>query len=222
MPAEFGVLIHRFSAIQRLIHWAVGVSFTILLLTGLAFSYPSLFWLTNLLGGGPMASVAHPWVGLIFSVSMAATFVMWVHDMTLTAIDWRWLRAIHSYARHQTADIPPAGKYNGGQKLFFWAQTALGIMFLISGLALWFPEAVATVVPNVSFLLASMRLVHYAATLAGGLLLTLHVYLGIFAFPGTARGMIDGKVTRAWATVHHPAWQPDRHPTHAPENADRR
>ena len=222
MPAELGVLVHRFSAIQRLIHWAVGMSFTILLLTGLAFSYPSLFWLTNLLGGGPMASVAHPWVGLIFSVSMAATFVMWVHDMTLTAIDWRWLRAIHSYARHQTADVPPAGKYNGGQKLFFWAQTALGVMFLISGLALWFPEAVATVVPNVSFLLASMRLVHYAATLAGGLLLTLHVYLGIFAFPGTARGMIDGKVTRAWATVHHPAWQPDRHPTHAPENADRR
>ena len=222
MPAELGVLVHRFSAIQRLIHWAVGMSFTILLLTGLAFSYPSLFWLTNLLGGGPMARAAHPWVGLIFSVSMAATFVMWVRDMTLTAIDWRWLRAIHSYARHQTADLPPADKYNGGQKLFFWAQTALGVMFLISGLALWFPEAVATVVPNVSFLLTSMRLVHYAATLAGGLLLTLHVYLGRFAFPGTARGMSDGKVTRAWATVHHPAWQPDRHPTHTPENADRR
>ena len=222
MPTELGVLIHRFSAIQRLIHWAVGISFTLLLLTGLAFSYPSLFWLTNLLGGGSMARVAHPWVGLIFSVSMAATFLMWVRDMTLTATDWRWLRAIRSYARHQTADIPPAGKYNGGQKLFFWAQTLLGVMFLISGLALWFPETVATVVPNASLLLASMRLVHYAATLAGGLLLTLHVYLGIFAFPGTARGMIDGKVTHAWANVHHPAWQPNKHQTHTPENADRR
>ena len=222
MPTELGGLIHRFSAIQRLIHWAVGISFTLLLLTGLAFSYPSLFWLTNLLGGGPMARVAHPWVGLIFSVSMAATFLMWVRDMTLTATDWRWLRAIRSYARHQTADIPPAGKYNGGQKLFFWAQTLLGVMFLISGLALWFPETVATVVPNASLLLASMRLVHYAATLAGGLLLTLHVYLGIFAFPGTARGMIDGKVTHAWANVHHPAWQPNKHQTHTTENADRR
>ena len=222
MPTELGVLIHRFSAIQRLIHWAVGISFTLLLLTGLAFSYPSLFWLTNLLGCGPMARVAHPWVGLIFSVSMAATFLMWVRDMTLTATDWRWLRAIRSYARHQTADIPPAGKYNGGQKLFFWAQTVLGVIFLISGLALWFPETVATVVPNASLLLASMRLVHYAATLAGGLLLTLHVYLGIFAFPGTARGMIDGKVTNAWANVHHPAWQPNKHQTHTPENADRR
>ncbi|MAM83465.1 MAG: formate dehydrogenase subunit gamma [Acidobacteria bacterium] len=222
MTTEPAALIHRFNAAQRLIHWAVGISFTVLFLTGLAFSYPSLFWLTNLLGGGPTARALHPWVGLVFSISMAATFSMWMREMSLDATDWHWLRAIRAYAQHQTADVPPAGKYNGGQKLFFWAQTVLGVVLLISGLALWFPNTVANVVPTASTLLASMRLVHYAATLAGGLLLTMHVYLGLFAFPGTARGMIDGKVTRAWATMHHSAWEPATDATRVPKDDDRR
>ena len=220
MAAEPGALVHRFSAVQRLLHWAVGLSFTVLLLTGLAFSYPSLFWLTNLLGGGPTARALHPWVGLVFSASMAATFGMWVREMHLDAADRHWLRAIPAYARHQSADVPPAGKYNAGQKLFFWAQTVLGLPFLVSGLALWLPDTVAAAVPAGASLLAPMRLVHYAATLAAGLLVTMHIYLGLFAFPGTARGMIDGKVTRAWATLHHPAWQPGEDQPHTPSQDD--
>ncbi len=220
MTAEPGALVHRFSAVQRLIHWAVGVSFTVLLLTGLAFSYPSLFWLTNLLGGGPSARALHPWVGLVFSVSMTATFGMWAREMYLNAADLHWLRAIKAYASHQSAEVPPAGKYNAGQKLFFWAQSVLGVLFLVSGLALWLPDTVAATVPAGASVLTTMRLVHYAATLAGGLLVTMHVYLGLFAFPGTARGMIDGKVTRAWATLHHPAWQPGEDRPHATAEDD--
>ena len=45
---------------------------------------------------------------------------------------------------------------------------------------------------------------------SGGLLLILHVYLGTVAYPGTARGMIDGKVTTAWARLHHPRWSGER------------
>jgi cytochrome b subunit of formate dehydrogenase len=51
-----------------------------------------------------------------------------------------------------------------------------------------------------------MRLLHYAAALAGGLLLIVHVYLGTVAYPGTARGMIEGTVTTAWARLHHSRW----------------
>lgn len=207
--------VERFSAVQRLVHWAVGLSFTLLLATGLAFSYPPLFWLTGLLGGGPAARALHPWIGLVFSAAMAATFLLWVRDMRLGPSDRQWLRAVPAYARHRTAEVPPAGKYNGGQKLFFWTQSTLALVFLASGVALWLPEATTATFPAGSGLLAMMRLLHYAATLAGGLLLTLHVYLGLFAFPGTARGMIDGKVSRTWAVLHHPAWQPDGDQTSA-------
>ena len=69
---------------------------------------------------------------------------------------------------------------------------------------LWFPESFGAGLVN------TMRLLHYAAALAGGLLLILHVYLGTVAYPGTARGMIDGKVTTAWARLHHPRWSGER------------
>ena len=62
-------LLRRFSFLERIVHWVVGVTFVVLLLTGLAFSYPSLFWLTTLIGGGPAARVLHPQIGAIFAVS---------------------------------------------------------------------------------------------------------------------------------------------------------
>ncbi len=56
--------LQRFTYLERLVHWAVGLSFVFLLLTGLAFSHPRLFWLTTLVGGGPTARILHPWIGM--------------------------------------------------------------------------------------------------------------------------------------------------------------
>ena len=55
-----------------------------------------------------------------------------------------------------------------------------------------------------------MRVLHFLATVAGGLLLMMHVYLSTIAFPGTARGMVYGGVGRKWALLHHPAWLRDQ------------
>ncbi len=196
--------LHRFSFFERIVHWVVGVTFVVLLLTGLAFSYPSLFWLTTLVGGGPAARALHPQIGAVFGVGLAFMFALWVRDMFLDGPDQQWLGAIKHYAAHERDKVPPAGKYNAGQKLFFWLQSLLGVVFVATGLLLWFPESFD------AGLLNAMRLLHCVATLGGGLLLIVHVYLGTVAYPGTARGMIDGKVTPAWARLHHPRWSGDR------------
>ena len=197
-------LLHRFSYLERLVHWVVGGTFVILLLTGLAFSYPSLFWLTTLLGGGQAARVLHPWVGVGFGVGMVFMLVLWIRDMFLDQEDWRWLGSVQDYAAHRYDRVPPAGKYNAGQKVFFWAQGLLAITFVATGVLLWMPDRFG------SGLLSVSRLLHYAGALGGGLLLIVHVYLGTVAYPGTARGMIDGKVTRRWAAMHHPRWYEDQ------------
>ena len=197
-------LLSRFSFLERVVHWVVGVTFVLLLLTGLAFSYPSLFWLTTFVGGGPAARVLHPQVGLLFGVGLVVMFLLWVKDMFLDVLDRRWLGAVKHYAIHERDKVPPAGKYNAGQKLFFWLQSLLGVLFVVTGLLLWFPEYVGAGVFNTA------RLLHYVGALGGGLLLIVHVYLGTVAYPGTARGMIDGKVTPAWARHHHPRWSDDR------------
>ena len=197
-------LLDRFTFVERIVHWVVGVTFVLLLATGLAFSYPALFWLTALLGGGPSARALHPWVGVAFAAGMVFMIAIWIRDMFLSETDWRWLRAVRHYATRDAARVPPAGKYNAGQKLFFWVQGALAVVFAASGVPLWFPAAF-----DASFL-QWMRLAHYLATLGGGLFLIVHVYLGTVAYPGTARAMIDGTVTARWARHHHPRWHDEQ------------
>jgi len=196
--------LERFTYFERVVHWTLGLSFLYLLMTGLAFSHPRLFWITVLSGGGQTARFLHPWIGMLFSVSLGSMFFIWAKDMRLESNDREWLMAVRAYATRQKDGVPPAGKYNAGQKLFFWLQSLLGVLFVATGLLLWFPESFG------SELLNTMRLLHFAAALAGGLLLILHVYLGTVAYPGTARGMIDGKVTTAWARLHHPRWSGER------------
>ena len=53
----------------------------------------------------------------------------------------------------------------------------------------------------------AMRLVHYLATVGGGLFLIVHVYLGTVAYPGTLGAMLTGRVSSAWAKLHHPRWR---------------
>ena len=199
-------LLHRFNLLERIVHWVVGITYVALLLTGLAFAYPPLFWLTAPLGGGAMARVLHPYIGALFGVAMLLMVVLWIRDMFLNRQDVRWMAAVRYYATHQRDKVPPAGKYNAGQKMFFWVQGMLAIVFVGTGVMLWFPEQLAPA----RTLLSSARLLHYVATLGGGLFLVLHVYLGTVAYPGTARSMIDGKVTRQWARLHHPRWHEEQ------------
>jgi formate dehydrogenase subunit gamma len=197
-------LLQRFTYLERIVHWVVGATFVALLLTGLAFAYPSFFWLTTLVGGGPAARVMHPWIGSVFGVGMVFMLALWIRDMFLDQGDWRWLVSVRDYVTQRHDKVPPAGKYNAGQKVFFWAQGLLALVFVLSGLVLWMPDRFGSGLSSMS------RLLHYTATLGGGLLLVLHVYLGAIAYPGTARGMIDGKVTRRWAALHHPRWHEDQ------------
>ena len=82
----------------------------------------------------------------------------------------------------------------------------MAVVLVVSGLPLWLPDTFEAS----ALLTATARLLHYVAALGGGLLLVLHVYLGTVAYPGTARGMIDGRVTRRWAQLHHPRWHEDQ------------
>lgn len=201
--ARNGTVVRRFDMAERVTHWLVAVTFILLLLSGFGLSYPRFSWLTAVLGGGTAARVLHPWVGMAFTAGVIAMAALWAREMVLDRDDRTWLRAIRGYVTRDRARVPAAGKYNGGQKVYFWLQIVLGILFLVSGIPLWLPDAFSAGVFNVS------RLVHYLAALAGTMSLIPHVYLGTVAYPGTLRSMLEGTVTRSWARHHHPRWQPE-------------
>jgi len=61
-------LIQRYTTSQRINHWIIAMSFVLLALSGLALFHPSMFWLTNLFGGGPWTRILHPFIGVVMFV----------------------------------------------------------------------------------------------------------------------------------------------------------
>ena len=149
-------------------------------------------------------------MGVLFAGSMALMFLMWAKEMRIRDLDRAWLKSMKHYAVHDKDKVPPAGKYNGGQKLFFWSMAVFGIAYLVTGIPLWMPGGALGLGPFYGGVVNAMRLVHYVTTVFGGLLLIVHVYLGTIAYPGTFGGMLHGSVSRAWAKLHHPLWQKEQ------------
>jgi len=77
------------------------------------------------------------------------------------------------------------GRYNAGQKGYFWFAGILGVVLLVSGIPLWYPWLLD---PGWR---RAARLVHHAAFLlmVGGFIL--HGYLSAVMFPGTMSGMMS-------------------------------
>ena len=190
---------HRLSS--RAIHWIVAFSFFLALLSGLPIWTPIFGGMASLFGGLAVCRWLHPWAGVLFVAVSLVMFVHWRRDMRLRPSDRQWLRPkkIVAYMKHE-GDDPDVGKYNGGQKLFFFAVTLGSLALLVSGIVLWFPLSFPQLARAVSILL------HEVTFILSAMAIVFHIYLGTAALPGTFRSMTRGTVSKAWARLHHPRW----------------
>ncbi len=192
-------LVERYTFGERVLHWEVALTFVALMVSGFALGYPRAAFLSGLFGGGQTMRFLHPWIGVGFFAGVVVMLFAWARDMRFEAGDREWIRRIRSYARtgHTGLDV---GRYNAGQKGYFWFSVLTGVLLLVTGVPLWFPWLAGAGVDRAS------RLVHHALFLlsVGGFIL--HVYLSTVMLPGTFSAMTTGRVTRAWAAWHHPRW----------------
>jgi len=193
----------RYQFHERLTHWVAAFSFIYLMLTGLAFWSPWLFWLAIVLGGGQTSRTLHPWAGLIFAGAVLYMYVMWAAQMHTTETDKAWWKSIGHYIRNEDDQMPPAGRYNAGQKLLFWGFFVCGLLLLLSGAILWVPEWIPW---NLRFLRYLAVLVHASSALLGIGLFMIHVYMGVFAERGALDSVIHGDVTEDFVRRFHPGW----------------
>jgi len=192
----------RHPVYTRILHWCVALSFILALFSGFAIYSPWLYrWLAPLFGGGPMARFLHPWFGLFFVIFFFFQFLNWFGPMHWTAVDRRWLREAKAYVTNQEVVAPErTGFFNGGQKLYFWTIVVSALLFLVTGVLMWFDNLVGRWVVAISYVLHDLAAL---AMLAGFII---HIYEGTAAQPGTFQAMTDGTVTKEWAWTHHPAW----------------
>ncbi len=193
----------RYTLAERVIHWIAGFAYLYELATGLAFYCPNLYWMSMVLGGAPTSRYWHPIIGVVFVATVFRMFKVWSTDMRITDADRKWAKAMPHYIRNEDEKLPPAGRFNVGQKYFFWVMLWAGILLLLSGFVLWFPERIPW---SMRWLRYTAILLHVSAALVSiGAFIT-HVYMGTAMVRGGFTSIIRGEVSPAWAKEHHRLW----------------
>jgi formate dehydrogenase subunit gamma len=193
----------RYSFHERLVHWLAAFSYVYLLLTGLAFWSPWLFWIAVVLGGPTISRELHPWFGLIFVFATLLMYRMWGRQMHEAESDIEFWRALRHYIRNEDELVPSADRFNAGQKLLFWGFFWCGILLLLSGLILWFPHLVSW---NLRYLRYFAVIVHPICGLLTIGLFIIHVYMGTAMERGAFGSVIRGDVSIGWAKRYHRVW----------------
>ena len=191
----------RYKDLTRMNHWAIVLLFFGAGLSGLAFLHPSLFFFTNLFGGGPWTRILHPYMGLLMALCFVGMYVELWRDNLLIKVDIEWLKKTHEMFAGNKDNMPEVGKYNAGQKLVFWMMTGSLLILVITGVLFW--QAWFADFPVI---LRRIGVVLHATSATVLILAVItHIYAAIWV-KGTTRAMTEGLVSRGWAKANHPLW----------------
>ena len=202
-----GRRILRFNAVERWVHWAVAISFSVLGISGLVIlfgkhillpviGYTLFAWLTMLMKN------LHNFVGPLFIVSIALMLVTYIRYNFPIKEDFRWLVKAGGMV---SGEHVSSGRFNAGEKGWFWlGVVVLGTIMTVSGLILLFPnfEQVRTTM-QASNIVHGIGGVVFIAISFG------HIYLGTIGMQGAYDGMRHGYVDDTWAKEHHELWYND-------------
>lgn len=194
----------RYTFDERANHWINALAYSYCLFTGLALFTPYLFyWMAPVLGGGGTIRFWHPWVGLVYFASILWMHSKWKAYMKPIPEDVQWRKSMKYYVENRDDMVPPQGRFNAGQKLFWVVMFWCTLILLVTGIVMWFPEKMP---PNLHFLLPITVFIHSATALVTIAAFIIHVYMSVWMTPGSMKAMMDGNVSARWARAHHRLW----------------
>ena len=194
-------LVRRFSLTERVFHWVNAGFFFVLLASGLALYLPSL---EVAVGRRALVKDIHFWSGVAWPIALVLVALagdsrgLFRTAREIDAFDGddlRWLSG---------RKPAPQGRFNAGQKLNAVLTASTTVLFVVSGLLLWFGER------DTRLRFASTVVLHDGLFFVAFALLVGHLFLALI-YPATRhalRGMVVGTVREDWATRHHSKWKP--------------
>jgi formate dehydrogenase gamma subunit len=197
----------RFDRVERAVHWANAVVFAVLILTGAALYFQPLI---ALVGRRRLVESIHVYSGLALPVPVILALCgSWGEGLRRdlrrfnrwTESDRRWLRATFQARtyRLEARNLLHTGKFNAGQKLNAAFTAGAGLVMLATGCLLrWYRPFPLAWRAGATFVHNWLALV-FLVVIAGHVLFAL-------ADPDALRSMLGGRVSRAWARRHAPAW----------------
>ncbi len=202
-----GGFLIRFDRVERTVHWINAGLFLILILTGAALYFTPLI---ALVGRRRLIEQVHLYVGLALPLPLLLGLVGgWGRALRRdvsrinrwTEADMQWLRGLVDAAsgRREPALRPRVGKFNAGQKLNAAFVAGGGLVMLGTGALLrWY-------VPFPLSWRAGATFVHNWLAVVFVILILGHIMLALINREAL-KAMLGGRISRAWAAVHAPAW----------------
>ena len=212
-----GRRIKRWSWLDRLVHWVTAISFIMLAITGLSMLIGKLVLIPLLGKQGfslwAQASITiHNVVGLVFTVGILMMILLWVWYNIPNATDLKWFRQGGGLLSH---NHPPAGRFNGGEKVWFWLVALAGLGVSLTGLVMVAPGYGVEIPSWASFLplvegsrvqMQQANLIHAVLAIGWTAVALGHIYIGTAGTEGALEGMSSGYVSTEWAKQHHDQW----------------
>ena len=223
--APSGKLLIRSRSVLRL-HWFNAVCWFLLTASGLGIIrgeeiriLPAGWseFLQNLVGGNANLALTHSvlgllWAGvfLIFTImnlrSVVLPFLRRVLTLTpkavLTDLWSMTVTLAQLFGLLKNVTPPPAGRYNGAQRLLGTMILGCSLLVVLTGCLMWFGPGLGIAPP-----LFRWALVLHAACV--GLVwigLVAHIYFGAIEEPEALEGMKTGYMDIAYIKHHNPAW----------------
>jgi formate dehydrogenase subunit gamma len=191
-------MVRKSSVDEILNHWILAGSCILLMITGFAFLF-QMESFSSLFGGFNGMKTVHNWGGVVFCLSLLYSLRHYLKDaLEYDADDVQWFKVAGGYLSHKVT-VPPMGKYNPGQKLYYLAIVVAGIAIALSGFGIWFMK------DNTTVMLLS-HLVHNVAFVIFVIAVPVHIYLGTLANPGTFKLMVSGTLPVDEARKRYPKW----------------
>ncbi len=163
-----------------------------MVITGLMIVFGSF------LGGGGLIRLArymHIISAMVFVIPCICMFIMWFKDMLPQLHDIAWMFILGGYLSKKKKPVP-AGKFNAGQKMYFWFAIFGGGIMAYTGYVMWGFSADPDTV-------RIYAIIHNA--LAAGIVafyLT-HVYMSVFAIAGSLESMKTGYKPKEEVDILH-------------------
>lgn len=198
-----GRTLERFNFLERTAHWMTASTFVVLAISGLNLTF-GRHLLLPLIGPEAFTAVsqwgkyAHNFLAFPFTLGVVLLFLIWVKDNIPNRTDLAWMKAGGGFLSHSH---PPAGRFNGGQKMIFWITVIGGGLVAASGYFLIFPFFATDI--------AGMQLAHMIHGALSVLMIAVmlaHIYIGSVGMEGAFDAMGSGQVDLNWAKEHHSLW----------------